>query len=58
VTAERIASGVLGLLRKPRRVIYIPRILTLASIVETYFGWLIDRLGPLLLRKETSRIQH
>lgn len=57
VTAERIASGVLGLLRKPRRVIYIPRILSLTPIVEAYFGWLIDRLGPLLLRKETGRLQ-
>jgi short-subunit dehydrogenase len=57
VTAERIASGVLSLLKRPRRVMYIPRVLSLTPVVEAYFGWLIDRLGPLLLRKET-RAEH
>jgi len=38
------------LLLHPRRVIYIPSWLAITPYVENTFGWLIDRLGPLLLR--------
>jgi hypothetical protein len=51
VTAETVARRIWGLLQHPRRVIYVPRLLALTPWVEASFGWLIDRLGPLLLRR-------
>ena len=52
VTAETIAERIWGLLQRPRRVIYVPSLLALTPWVEASFGWLIDRLGPLLLRRQ------
>ena len=54
VTAEAIADKVWDLLEHPRRVIYVPRWLALTPYLEATFGWLIDRLGPLLLRKQNN----
>jgi short-subunit dehydrogenase len=52
VTAETIAGHVWNLLEHPRRVVYVPSWLALTPYVEHTFGWLIDRLGPLLLRRQ------
>jgi short-subunit dehydrogenase len=52
VTAETVAWRVWDLLQRPRRVIYVPSWLTVVPWVEASFGWLIDRLGPLLLREK------
>ena len=52
VTAELVAHRIWGLLRWPRRVIYVPRWLAITPLVENSFGWLIDRIGPLLLKKQ------
>lgn len=51
VTAAAVAGRVWQLLIHPRRVTYIPAHLSITPFVETYFGWLIDKLGPLLLKK-------
>ena len=53
VTAERVANHIWRLLDHPRRVIYIPAWLGITPFIENYFGWLIDRLGPLLLRAQS-----
>jgi short-subunit dehydrogenase len=55
VTAETIADHIWNLLEHPRRVVYVPSWLALTPYVENTFGWLIDRLGPLLLRWQTNR---
>jgi hypothetical protein len=52
VTAETIASQIWKLLEHPRRVVYVPSWLALTPIVENTFGWLIDLIGPLLLRRQ------
>ncbi len=54
VTPEKIAESIWGLLQRPRRVIYIPRWLVVTPWIETSFGWLIDRIGPLLLRRQAT----
>lgn len=54
VTAETVAEGIWKLLRRPRRVLYVPPALSLTPWAEAIFGWLIDRLGPLLLKKQQS----
>lgn len=51
---ETVANRVWSFLRRPRRVAYVPSLLSLAPWVELTFGWLIDRLGPLLFRHTTS----
>ncbi len=55
VTADTIANHIWKLLEHPRRVIYIPFWLRITPFIEGSFGWLIDRLGPLLLRFQTRR---
>ncbi len=54
VSAEVVAQRIWGLLRWPRRVIYVPAWLAVTPLVENYFGWLIDRLGPLLLKRQKN----
>lgn len=53
VTADTIATRIWGLLEHPRRVIYVPSWLSITPYIENSFGWLIDRLGPLLLRAQS-----
>lgn len=55
VPAETIADRIWGLLLHPRRVVYVPSWLAITPYVEGTFGWLIDRLGPLLLRRQSPR---
>ena len=38
-----------GLLRRPRRAVYVPAALRILPWVELGFGWLIDRLAPFFL---------
>jgi short-subunit dehydrogenase len=51
VSAEVVAESIWSLLRRPRRVVYVPWALSLSPWVEILFSRIIDRLGPLLLRK-------
>lgn len=54
VSAEQVARRIVDLLRRPRRVIYVPSWLRIVPLVELSLGWLIDRLGPLLLKRQTT----
>ncbi len=51
VSAERVAARAVRLLPYPRRVTNVPALLGAVPWLELTFGWLIDRLGPLLLRR-------
>jgi short-subunit dehydrogenase len=52
VTAESVARRIWRLLLHPRRVVYVPDWLAVTPLAEVCFGWLIDRLGPLLLARQ------
>ena len=52
VKPEAVANRIWTLLRKPVRIVYVPRLLGLVPWVELYLGWLMDLLGPLLLRRQ------
>lgn len=54
IKPEAVSDRIWGLLRRPVRVAYVPRILGFVPWVELALGWLIDRLGPLLLRRHTK----
>ncbi len=52
VKPEAVAQRIAGLLKRPRRVVYVPGMLGFMPWIEPAFGWLIDRLGPLLLKRQ------
>ena len=54
ISADSVAQRIWGLIQRPRRVIYVPRLLAVTPWVEAFFGWLIDRVGPLLLKRKRS----
>ncbi len=54
VTSEKVAERVWAVIRHPRRLVYIPFYLRLVPWLELSFGWIIDRVGPLLLRRQKA----
>ncbi len=54
VKPEVVANRIWNLLGKPARIAYVPRLLVFVLWVELFFGWLIDLLGPLLLRRHMA----
>lgn len=48
----RVAQRIWDLLQRPRRVSYAPGWMAVVPWLELGFGWLEDRLGPLLLRHD------
>ncbi len=56
VRPDVVAERVWRLVRRPARVVHIPRLLGLVPWIELSFGWLIDRIGPLLLRRQTGGV--
>lgn len=52
VRPETVAGAVVSMLRRPRRAVYVPALLRIVPWLELMFGWIIDRLGPLLLRRQ------
>ncbi len=51
VRPEQVARAVTSMLRHPRRTIYVPAWQRIVPWIELTFGWLIDRLGPMLFRR-------
>lgn len=58
VKPEVVADRIWGLLVKPRRAIYVPRFLGLVPLLEFYFGWLMDRIGPVLLKRQAEAAEN
>ncbi len=51
VPVDRVAKAVWRLTQHPRKVVYFPFYLAVSPLLETFFGLLIDIVGPLLLGK-------
>jgi hypothetical protein len=43
------------LINHPQRVVYVPGWLVVSRYAESIFGGLIDRIGPLLLKKSYDK---
>ncbi len=56
IRAERVAERIWRLLNRPRRVAYVPGLLSITPWVELTLGGIIDRLGPLLLRRRLAAL--
>lgn len=54
IRPEAVADAIIGLLRRPRRVVYVPKRFQVLPWVELGFGWLYDRLAGMLLRRQGS----
>jgi len=54
VLPNEVANAVYSVILHPRRVVYVPTILAAVPWVEMTFAWLMDRIGPLLLRRKRS----
>jgi UDP-glucose 4-epimerase len=50
ITPARVADRIWLLLRHPRRIAYVPSVLSVVPWIEMSFGWLMDLIGPLHLR--------
>jgi len=55
IPVERVNWAIWQLLQHPQRVMYLPGWLRVSRLVEPMFSGLIDRLGPLLLRRVEPR---
>ncbi len=53
ISSERVAQCIWRLLKHPKRVVYIPSLLRVTPWIELLFGWIVDRLGPLHLRRQS-----
>ena len=54
-TPEGVAWSVWRLLLRPRKTVWVPAALGVVRWFEFCCGWLIDRVGPLLLRRRAAR---
>lgn len=50
ISTERVNHAILRLIKRPRRVMYVPSWMRISRHIENIFAPLIDRLGPLLLK--------
>ena len=55
IRPEVVADAIVGLLKRPRRAVYVPRKFSVLPWVELGFGWLYDRVAGILLRRQGSQ---
>ncbi|MGB8252521.1 MAG: SDR family oxidoreductase [Anaerolineaceae bacterium] len=53
VTPKRIAGSVWSLILHPKRKVYVPGWMGVVPFIEFAFGWIMDKVGPLDLKKQT-----
>lgn len=54
LSSEKVADRIWSLICRPRRILYVPGYLSVVPWLELSFGWIIDRVGPLLLKKQRT----
>ncbi|MBN2256704.1 MAG: SDR family oxidoreductase [Anaerolineaceae bacterium] len=54
VSPQRIAGSVWHLILNPRRRIYVPGWMSVVPLIEFAFGWIMDRIGPLDLKRQAT----
>lgn len=54
IPTEQVNKSIWRLIKRPRRVMYVPGWLVITKHVENLFGSVIDLLGPLLLKRKSK----
>ena len=54
VPPEAVANAIMRLLAHPRRAVYVPRRFWVIPWLELGFGWLIDRVAVVLMRRQAT----
>jgi uncharacterized protein len=55
ISTDRVNSILAKLIDHPKRFVYVPNWLGITKFIENLFGWAIDLLGPLLLKKSHKK---
>ena len=55
MNAGTVVKAIMSLLARPRRAVWVPGPLRFLPWVEFSFGWIMDRIGPALLRRRSVR---
>ncbi len=53
-SAEDVAKGIYRVILHPRKVVYIPWYQVFSPLLEVFFSWALDLVGPLLLGRKSS----
>jgi hypothetical protein len=53
VSPQRVAATVWQLILHPKRKVYVPGWMGIIPFIEFAFGWIMDRIGPMDLKKQT-----
>lgn len=56
LSAGHVADRIWGLLQHPKRVIYVPGWMRVVPWAEMSFGWIMDLIGPLLLKRQRGNL--
>lgn len=51
VEVEQVVDALWSLLRRPRRIVFVPWTMRFVPWAEVLAGWVMDRVGPALLRR-------
>ncbi len=51
VSVERVVNALWSLLQRPRRIVFVPWTVRFVPWAEMLAGWLMDRVGPALLKR-------
>lgn len=54
ISTQRVNNALWHLIKRPRRVMYVPDWMSVSKYVEILFAPIIDRLGPLLLKRRSD----
>jgi uncharacterized protein len=55
ISPERVAVKTWSLLNRPRRYSYVPFYLLISPLLETFFSWILDLVGPILLNHSKNK---
>jgi short-subunit dehydrogenase len=56
VPPERVSQSVWRLIQFPSRYAYVPGYLSFSPLLEILFSWVIDLVGPILLRRSENKL--
>jgi len=57
ISTAQVNTALWRLINHPKRVVYVPRLMFVSRYIENAFGGVLDRIGPLLLKREIKKKQ-